>query len=246
MSVRPYAPLNCLKEIAQDIWLVDGPIVDMSYLKVFSIPFPTRMTVIRLSDGRLVLHSPTLLTEELKAEVDALGEVAFLLSPNRIHYVYINAWKDAYPNAEVWAAPGVREKVSSIHVDKVFDEDGAPDWGEALSHISIPGSYMTEVEFLHHPSHTLILTDLIENFEPDKTDSKLMRIAMGCGGVLDPNGSMPKDLRQTFRGKYRQSLREAVETMIAWKPRRVILAHGRWYDKDAVQELLRAFDWLLK
>ena len=27
---------------------------------------------------------------------------------------------------------------------------------------------MTEVEFFHHPTRTLVLTDFIENFEPSK------------------------------------------------------------------------------
>lgn len=246
MSYRPYEPLNSLKPVAENVWIVDGPVVDMSYMKVFSLPFPTRMTIFRLSGGRLVVHSPTLLSDELKVAVDELGEVVFIISPNRIHYVYLNAWKVAYPRAEIWAAAKVREKVPSVQVDYVFDEDGAPAWDDEMAHISIPGSYMTEVEVFHKPSRTLVLTDLIENFEEDHVDGALMKVAMRCGGVMDPHGSMPKDLRQTFRGKYRRSLRDAVEQMIAWNPERVIVSHGRWYRSEAVQELKRAFGWLLK
>jgi hypothetical protein len=33
--------------------------------------------------------------------------------------------------------------------------------------------------------------------------------------------------------------------MIAWNPERVILAHGRWYERDGAQELRRAFRWVL-
>lgn len=245
MSYRPYEPLNCLKSVADNVWIVDGPIVDMSYMKVFSIPFPTRMTILRLSDGRLVLHSPTLLTDELKVAVEALGKVAFLLSPNRIHYVYLNAWKEAFPTAEVWAAANVRENVADLKIDCVFDEDGQPDWGDEIRHVSIPGSYMTEVEIFHQPSRTLILTDLIENFETTRTDGALMKFAMRCGGVMDPDGSTPRDLRVTFGGKYREENRRSVEQMIAWAPERVIMAHGRWYEKDGVRELRRAFGWLI-
>ena len=40
------------------------------------------------------------------------------------------------------------------------------------------------------------------------------------------------------------TLRAAVRTMIGWAPQRVILAHGRWYDRDGADELRRAFAWL--
>lgn len=246
MSYQPYEPLNCLKPITDNIWLVDGPIVEMSYVKVLSIPFPTRMTIIRLSGGRLVVHSPTLLTADLKTSVDALGKVAFLLSPNRIHYVYLNSWKEAYPEAQVWAAPDVRENVPDVAIDNVFGEDGAPDWGDEMRYVLVPGSYMTELEIFHNPSRTLVLTDLIENFEEDREGGTLMKIAMKCGGVVDPNGSTPRDLRQTFSYKHKRTTKQAVEKMIAWGPERVIIAHGRWYEKDGTRELKRAFGWLLK
>ena len=38
---------------------------------------------------------------------------------------------------------------------------------------------------------------------------------------------------------------EAIETMIAWDPERIIIAHGRWYETDGTAELKRAFRWAL-
>jgi hypothetical protein len=55
---------------------------------------------------------------------------------------------------------------------------------------------------------------------------------------------MPRDMRLTFRNQKRE-LKAAVETMIAWNPERIIIAHGQWYDKDAAAELRRAFRWVL-
>jgi hypothetical protein len=42
-----------------------------------------------------------------------------------------------------------------------------------------------------------------------------------------------------------KAVRTAAERMIAWNPERVIMAHGRWYDGNAVAELRRAFRWVL-
>ena len=45
------------------------------------IRIPVRMTVIRLGDGQLILHSPVHLSPELRAELDALGPVGFIVIP---------------------------------------------------------------------------------------------------------------------------------------------------------------------
>ena len=103
---------------------------------------------------------------------------------------------------------------------------------------------MTEVVFFHRPSRTLILTDLIENFEPEKLRSWTMRLLTWFGGVQDPDGRMPRDMRFSFRSR-KAELRIAIETMIALAPERIILAHGRWYERDGARELRRAFRWLL-
>jgi hypothetical protein len=100
---------------------------------------------------------------------------------------------------------------------------------------------MTEFEFFHRPSRTLVLTGLIENFEPAKLGFAARWLAR-LGGVLDPDGGMPRDMRLTF-SRHRHELRQSVEAMIAWEPERIILAHGRWYDHNAVAELRRAFRW---
>src|SRR3954470_1958886 len=65
-----YPPLDVPKPIADGVWVVDsGP------MEVFGIPLPIRMTVLRLADGGLWLHSPTRLTPALAAALQALGPI---------------------------------------------------------------------------------------------------------------------------------------------------------------------------
>jgi hypothetical protein len=106
----------------------------------------------------------------------------------------------------------------------------------------VPGGYLTEADFFHRKSKTLILTDLIENFEEEKVGGWFGRLAMKWSGVMHPHGSMPKDLRMTFSG-HKDEIKKAVETMIGWAPDRIVIAHGRWYETNAVAELRRAFAW---
>lgn len=117
-------------------------------------------------------------------------------------------------------------------------------WDGEIDTLPVQGDVMTEAVFFHHRSRTLILTDLIENFEPSKLSNWGLRVLTRLGGVQDPNGQMPRDMRLTFR-QHKPELRLAVETMIGWSPARILLAHGRWYDRDGVAELRRAFRWLL-
>lgn len=99
---------------------------------------------------------------------------------------------------------------------------------------------MEEVDFFHKPSKTLILTDLIENFEPKRVHSRILRFLMKLGGVTDPDGKLPIDLYLTFFGR-KKLLKFAIQRMINWAPDRIIITHGRWYKKDGVKELRRAF-----
>ena len=171
-AIELYEPINVLKQVDEDIWVVDGPIVWMSMYGT-KIPFPTRMTIVRLSDGNLWCHSPTELTPELKAQIDSLGLVRHLISPNKIHYAHIGSWAKAYPESLAWSSPGVRERAAQQKIKVSFDadlEDEPPlQWSADLDQLIFRGSrFMEEVVFFHRKSATLILADLIENFELDK------------------------------------------------------------------------------
>ena len=240
-----YLPLNTLKPLAPDIWMVDGPIVSMSAPLGLRVPFPTRMTVVKLAGGGLWCHSPIAPDRTLFAMLDALGPIQHLVSPNKLHYTHIAAWKLRYPSAVTWASPGVRERTATRH-EAAFDADlgSAPlAWANDIDQLCFKGSWaMEEFVFFHRSSETLILTDLIENFEAAKLPA-LLRWVGRLGGVLDPDGKTPMDWRTSFRRR-KSEARACLATMLAWHPKRVILAHGRCYVSNAEDELRRAFRWL--
>ncbi|MDQ2093918.1 DUF4336 domain-containing protein [Rhodalgimonas zhirmunskyi] len=237
-----YEPLNTLKPVAPDIWVIDGPAI-----RFYGMPFSTRATVVRLENGALWVHSPTHLTEDLRAELAALGPVAHLIAPNWIHYAHIQSWQAAFPQARAWAAPGVADRAAKHGLILAFDHELCPraedPWQGQIEQMIVPGSKIhREAVFFHRASRTLILTDLIENFEPRKLPF-WMRPLIWLGGIADPDGQMPRDMRMTFV-RHRDALRDAIEQMLAWGPERVILAHGRWFRENGAEELRRAFRWL--
>lgn len=95
----PYAPLDTLKPIADDVWVVDGPEIRMGYLGM-KIPFSTRMTIVRFPDGAIWIHSPIAFDETLANEVEKLRRIAFIVAPNTLHYWYAPEWKGRLENFE--------------------------------------------------------------------------------------------------------------------------------------------------
>jgi uncharacterized protein DUF4336 len=238
-----YEPLGTLKQVARDIWLIDGPAI-----RFYGMPFSTRATIIRLKSGELWVHSPTRLGDALRREVADLGPVRHLVAPNWIHYAYVGEWQTAFPKAISWAAPGVKERAAKHGMAMRFDHDLGTEaeapWRGQVEQLIVEGSRVhREAVFFHIASKTLILTDLIENFEPVKL-AWWMRPLARLAGIADPDGQMPRDMRATFR-KHRDQLRTGVEQMIGWGPERIILAHGRWYETGGVDELKRAFRFVL-
>jgi hypothetical protein len=240
-----YPPINTLKPVTDEVWIVDGPMIRFGP-PLLKLPFSTRMTVVRLSAARLFIHSPTPLVATLRTEIERLGTPCWIVGPNRIHYWWIPEWHASYPAAAVYLAPAIREQ-SRGRIDFPFallDRDDGYPWDDAIATLPIVSSYMTEVEFFHRASKTLILTDAIENFELDKLSSRWMRWLVQMVGAAHPHGSMPRDMRLSFL-THRRELRAAIETMIGWNPERVLLAHGKWFERDGADKLRSAFRWLL-
>lgn len=243
--MRPtgYEPLNTPKPVAPDIWVIDGPAI-----RFYGLPFSTRATVIRLENGDLWVHSPTCLTDGLKADLETLGPVRHLIAPNWIHYAHLADWQAACPKAVAWAAPGVVERAAkhglTLHPDHRLAARPEVPWQTQIDQIIVEGSKThREAVFFHRASGTLILTDLIENFETAKLPA-WTRPLVWLAGLDAPRGRMPPDMYWSFRDK--QRLADSVEIIIGWQPERVILAHGRWFTQNGTAELERAFRRLLK
>jgi hypothetical protein len=92
-----YEPINVYKPLATNIGTVDGP---FEYLTVaglrLPLPFTTRMTVVRLENGDLILHSPIAFDERLATEIQTLGTVRHLVSLRHVCFASISGscWSD--------------------------------------------------------------------------------------------------------------------------------------------------------
>lgn len=242
--VKVYYPLFVPKKVGQEIWMVDGDTVDMSF-KLFTVPFSTRMTIVRLENQDLWLHSPIQLTDELKGAIDKLGKVKHLVAPNKLHYVFIEEWSRAYPQASVWAAKGLEKQFlrsTEIKKFRFLDKTSSPEWSKEINYLPFQGSVsVEELVFFHQQSQTLILTDLIENIELNKP-SFFQRLLFKLGDNRAPNGHTPRDLRLTFFN--RRLAKQSYQQMVAWQAKNIILSHGACIFGNASKKLQEAFFWL--
>ena len=141
MEVKKYSPLNSLKKLADNLWIVDGEEVMMNF-KLFKVPFSTRMTVIRLQNGGLWVHSPIKPSDNLLFEIKQLGEVKHLIAPNVLHYSYINEWHELFPEAEVWLASGVQKRVRKSGKNLEYGHElEKANWNEEILFTTYEGSF---------------------------------------------------------------------------------------------------------
>ncbi len=153
--------------------------------------------------------------------------------------------RKTYPNATKWASPKVRPSAQKqgFGFDHDLTDSPAPAWATDIDQvIARGGRFMEEVIFFHKTSKTLILADMIENFESSKLPYWIRPLAK-IGEVLSPNGSTPKDLRLTYWGHHQQ-MQKALDTIMGWHPQTIIMAHGKIITENTVQRLKKAFRWV--
>ena len=244
MGASLYEPINVYKPLAPNIGIVDGP---FEYLTVGGIrlplPFTTRMTVVRLANGDLFLHSPIKFDERLAKELCALGTPRHLVSPNQFHYAHIGEWAKAFPDTITWASPRVRQRARARHVDVDFKRDleASPpeEWHREIDQLLFPGGYFKEFIFFHKASRTLILTDAIINIELDKI-SEPWRTATKLTGMYYPRGQIFFGMRLPLLVQRRKA-KAAIGSIHSWQPQRIVLSHGRCFDADADKVIRRIF-----
>lgn len=229
-----------LQEFGLDIWTADGSEV----VAALGFHYPTRMAVIRVSGGDLFVWSPIALTDSLRDEVEAIGKVRFLIAPNSLHHLFIADWKHAFPDAQIFAAPGLREKRQDLAFDGDLDDAARPPWSAEIDHVLVAGNAITdEVVFFHRKSGVVIFTDLVQQM-PVGWFSGWRAAVAKLDLMVGPEPSVPRKFRVSFTN--RALAREAVKHILAWPAEKGLMAHGTPVEKDSQAFLRRAFQWLVK
>jgi hypothetical protein len=224
-----------LVALAPDLWVAARPFRVLGFLDI-----GTRMTVIRLPDGGLLLHSPVEADAATRAAVEALGPVRWIAAPNRFHHLFAGAWRAAHPEARLLGAPGLDAKRRDLAFDGVLGDAPNPAWGGAIDTLLLQGAPFTnEVAFLHRSTRTLLLTDFA--FHPTPASNRGLRIWTTLTTV--PDGFGPNAVaRLTIRD--RKAFRASIDRMLGWDFERVVVTHGEVLEAGGREALRRAYEWL--
>jgi hypothetical protein len=227
--------------VADNIWIFEGGIVPF-----FTCAYPTRCVVVRLPSLDLWIWSPIELSEDLKQKIEALGEPAHLVSPNKIHHLFLQDWKSAWPNAKLWGPQSTIDKRTDLSFETALDELVPAEWENALEMVRFAGSpVMDEVVFFHRASQTAILADLSEHFSNSFLDQywkPWQRVIARLWGIVEGKGYAPLEWRLSFFN--RRQARGCRNRILSWEPQMVIMAHGEWLREGGTTFLKKALSWV--
>lgn len=221
-----------LRLIADDLWVAEQP------LRYLGVGLTTRMTIVRLADGILMVHSPIRLTDELRSAVPSAGRVRFIVAPNRFHHLFVADWQKAYPDAQTSCAPGLDTKRADLNFTAILGDDPPAAWADEMDQAfmrALPP--LNEIVFFHRKSRTVIFTDLLFNIA--RHDSAYARFLLRLDGAFH-GPAIPRSFRLLLRRR-RVECVAFLNRLQSWDFDRAILAHGEIVESGAKPAIERAW-----
>jgi hypothetical protein len=207
-----------------------GPAVVIE--KVVPSGWSLNMVLVRLGDGRVLVHSPT--WHDDPALVEASGRPAALFAPNHFHHLGLKRFRAQWPDAIGVASDGARPRLAQK--GHALEPLAAAPLPAGARWLEPPGLKNGEA-WLALADGTWIVCDAF--FHCNRPVTGL------TGFVLRRTRTVPGlCVGQTFRWlgvRDRRAYREwLLDTLRATPPRRVIPSHGEILDGDDVPDRLRA------
>ncbi len=226
--------MSPLRNLATNLWVAERP------LKLVVGDIGTRMTVIRLTDHSLFLHSPVALDVYTRRALDELGPVRHVVAPSKVHHFFVGDYIAAYPEARVYGAPGLAQKRKDLRFDEILSEQAPAAWRDDIEqHLFRGVPRMNEVVFFHRATRSLLLTDLAFNVAADNTaTARLFYWLVGAAGRFGPHRMVRLMIHD------RAAARDSVRKILAWDFDRVIVTHGDVLAQGGKARFAEAFAFL--
>lgn len=223
-----------LESFRENVWTLRGD------LKLLGIEFGSRMTVVRLADGGLWVHSPVRISDEEEAAIRALGPVRYVVAPNLFHHLFLNRFAARFPEAEVWCPRGLeKKKKGDVPAHKVLGSEAHPWEEELLSH-SIEGApVLRETVFVHRASRTMVTADVVFHFNEIEGWWPNFFMKSLAAAMPGPKNSRLFRVGVKDRAAYSASIDALLETPFD----AISLSHGELIHSDAHDALREATAW---
>jgi hypothetical protein len=210
-TVYPHGPIE---KVAENLWHVDA--------RVPGAPITRTMVVVRLTDGRVIIHNAIALGDAEMKEIEAWGTPSFLIVPNGSHRLDSRIYKDRYPGLRVVGPPGAKTKieevVAGVETAPNFEDDTVRfeplgGTGEREGVLSVKSSAGT----------TVVFTDALMNMQKLPGFGGFM---MGLFGFTGPKPKVSAPSRMLLM-KDKPALKSSLEKLAATPGLvRIEVAHG--------------------
>jgi hypothetical protein len=226
-----------LTEVAQSLWTLSVP----HRMRDLGLEIGARMNVVRLTDGELVVLSPVPPDDALVDEVRSLGTVRALVAPNLHHHLYVGEWRTHFPDATLYVPRELPKKRPDLVPSIALGIGPAPGEPDDIRHLEIAGCerYLGENVFVHLPSGTLLVSDLVHNLPSSPhLFTRIYGTLMGFDGRV----ALSRAIRFAFRD--RAAARRSLDALFELPWTRILPAHGEPIGGEAKQALRDAYTWL--
>jgi len=206
-----------MNQLGDNLWELERP------LKAPGLRINHRMTVVRLGDGSLWVHSPVECEDSIRRALGQVGVVCHLIAPSCYHDLYWPAWFEHYPEAQFHCAPGLTDEHAELPFNNVLSPDKPTPWEAELPKIFVEGMpRLNEFVFVHRASRTLIVADLVFNIAATAQNS-VAKLFLRLNGIYDRIG-----FSRIFRSliKDRPAFSSSLDKILAQDFDRLIPGHG--------------------
>jgi hypothetical protein len=219
-----------MNRLAENLWIKTYP------LALLGTDLGRTLTIIRLSSGRLVLHSMAPFSPTDLAEIRTLGEPSWLVEAMMFHDTYARRGRDTFPGVP-FLAPAGFNKVVAFATQPLLP--APPEWSEELEVFAVAGvPRLNEHLVLHIPSRTLIVADLLFNFASDEKGWD--RFFHRCIAGIKRYPGVSRLFRFCIRD--RAAFRTSMTALLNAEFDRIIVGHGRVIERDGKALLRRALE----
>jgi hypothetical protein len=222
-----------LQKITDQLWTAAIP------HNMMGLHLGTRMTVVKLTNNTVLLHSPIPISDALHYELNAIGHVSHIICPNMFHHSYAKEAAQTFPTAILHGPKALQKKRTDLKFGGELSSAAHPDWATDLSQLLIEGCALQETVFYHPKTKTIISADLSENFK--NSDHLPTRLYLKAAGIHGKPG-WSRLLRFVYRD--RALAKKSVAQLFNWDFDKVIIAHGDIIDQQPKEAIQQTFAWL--
>lgn len=213
--------------IGDNIWLLRYP------LRLFGIEMGRNVTLMRLTDGRLIVHSTAAFSGEDRAAIESLGRPAWLVEATHFHDTLAKAGMASFPDIPYLAPEGFPGPAPTRPLSPPPE-----DWAGEVDVIPIGGvPKIREHAFFHRASGTLVLADLLFNQAADASGWSRIGLRLVSGIRSHPGNS--RMFRAMIRD--REAFEKSLRTLFAFPFQQIVVAHGDPIREDAKEIMKSVF-----